>query len=178
MVDSRIITRSGPSITNLGHASFRSTWHHISAALYYHLPGQPSTTVQRKRTKKKQVVPSDSFSTIQTLKGQTHMFEVPPKNPRIFLGFPRFSRGQWPFQGPIYWRYLPPLPQPAHPTAPASRRINWDHRPSHGSGFCAAEIGVLQLKSVLENYRNHKQSHRIHVWNIYQHLPHQWPKCR
>ena len=26
------------------------------------------------------------------------------------------------------------------------------------------------------NYHYH--SHRIHVWNIYQHLPHKWPKCR
>ena len=24
----------------------------------------------------------------------------------------------------------------------------------------------------------HTHTHRIHVWNIYQHLPHKWPKCR
>ena len=143
MVDSRIITRSRPSITNLGHASFRSTWHHISAALYYHLPGQPSTTVQRKRTQKKQVVPSDSFSTIQTLKGQPHMFEVPPKNPRwVPPDFPGVNgHFRYQFIGGTYHRFPNRrIPQHLHPVALS------------GTIVPATAHGSAQLKSAFCNW--------------------------
>ena len=39
-----------------------------------------------------------------------------PKIRVFFWVSPHFSRGQWPFQIPIYWRYLPPL-QPPHPNS-------------------------------------------------------------
>ena len=157
MVDSRIITRSRPSSTNLGHASFRSTWHqHQRCPL---LSSTRATIYHRaKKEDPKKTGCSiwhDSFSTIQTLKGQPHMFEVPPKNPRwVPPDFPGVNgHFRYQFIGGTYHRFPNRrIPQHLHPVALSGTIV-----PSHGSWFCAAEIGVLQLKSVLENYRNHKQ---------------------
>ena len=112
MVDSRIITRSRPSSTNLGHASFRSTWHHISAALYYHLPGQPSTTVQRKRTQKKQVVPSD-MTVSQQFKLLKANHICSKFRPKIRVGFPPIFPGSMAISG----TNLLEVPTTASPTA-------------------------------------------------------------